>query len=78
MFAIILQLAASALSIWDNAERSKYADKLARLEKEYYAEKNKAPNERSDAVLDNLRFELCITASALGTAIGSANAKNKS
>jgi hypothetical protein len=64
MFTLILSVLDTGLKLWLSKERTKYVDKLMRLQKEYYEESNKPAEERSDAVLDNLFFELRILASA--------------
>ena len=58
MFTLILSLLDTGLKLWLSKEKTKYIDKKIELEKAYYAEYNKPPEERSDAVLDNLYFEL--------------------
>ncbi len=58
MIELLFQALATGLSIWNDAQKHKYVDRLMALRQEYYAESNKALPERSDAVLDNLEFEL--------------------
>lgn len=58
MFSIILSLLDTGLKLWLSKEKTKYVDKKLELEKAYYLEYNKPLEERSDAVLDNLEFEL--------------------
>lgn len=65
MFNIILGIVEAALSIWASKLRQKYIDKVEQIKRDYYAEINKPENERSDAVLDNLEFELRITTASL-------------
>ena len=68
--AIFTALAAGLL-IWKSKESRRYLDKLMKLKREYYAEKNKErPNM---AVLDNLEFELGL----LVTAFSAEAAKQK-
>lgn len=55
---LVLQILATALSIWDSKEKTKYTDQLISLRAAYYAEWNKPIEERSDAILDNLKFEI--------------------
>lgn len=64
MFLVILELLNVGLQLWLSKEKTKYIDKKLQLEKEFYAEWNKPESERSDAVLDNLSFELKILAIA--------------
>lgn len=65
MFLAILGIVEAALSIWQSKLRQKYIDKVEQIKRDYYAEVNKPLAERSDAVLDNLEFELRITTSSL-------------
>jgi hypothetical protein len=65
MFATILSIVEAALSIWKSELARKYIDKVEGLKRAYYAEANKPQAERSDAVLDNLEFELKITTASL-------------
>lgn len=76
MFASLLGILGSALSIWDNKEKRKYIDKMLQLKKDYYEEFNKPLAVRSDAVLDNLEFELRNLADAVAADIGKQNAPN--
>lgn len=64
-FSAILGIVESALSIWASKLKQKYIDKVESLKRAYYAEINKPESERSDAVLDNLEFELRITTASL-------------
>lgn len=74
MFAALLGIAEALLSIWAHKEKDKYNAKLKQLRADYYAEINKPDDKRSDAVLDNLEFELRITADALAAQVRIANA----
>lgn len=69
IFTTILGIVEAALSIWASKLRQKYVDKVEEIKRAYYAEINKPPAERSDAVLDNLEFELKITAASLAADI---------
>lgn len=69
MFAAILGIIEAALSIWASKLRQKYIDKVESVKRAYYVEMNKPPADRSDAVLDNLEFELRITAASLAADI---------
>lgn len=71
MFASILGIVEAALSIWASKLRQKYIDKVESLKRDYYAEINKPMTERSDAVMDNLEFELRITTASLAADIKS-------
>lgn len=69
MFLAILGIVEAALSIWASKLRQKYIDKVESIKRAYYAEMNKPAVDRSDAVLDNLLFELRITAASLAADI---------
>jgi hypothetical protein len=64
VFQALAQALAAGLSLWEHKEKNKYNDKLIQLERDYYAEENKATSVRSDAVMDNLEFELRLLARA--------------
>ena len=76
MFAAILGIVEAALSIWQSKLRQKYIDKVEGLKRDYYAEINKPPGERSDAVLDNLEFELRITTASLAADLRAKDPQN--
>jgi hypothetical protein len=69
IFGAILGIVQAALSIWASKLRQKYVDKVESITRAYYAEMNKPEAERSDAVLDNLQFELIITSRSLAADI---------
>jgi hypothetical protein len=69
IFSAILGIVEAALSIWASKLRQKYIDKVETIKRAYYEETNKPALERSDAVLDNLEFELRITAASLAADI---------
>ncbi len=77
MFASFLKALASGLSLWESKEARKYVDRLEKIKREYYEEINKPDQERSDAVLDNLEFELRLLSDSFSTSVGESNAKNK-
>jgi hypothetical protein len=58
MFVTILNLLEAGLSLWASKEARKYIDRKNELEKKYRAEVSKPRPEQSDAVMDNLNFEL--------------------
>lgn len=58
MFEALLTVLGAGLSIWEHKEKTKYVDKLMSLRRQYKDEMNKSESNRSDAVLDNLEFEL--------------------
>ena len=73
MFESLATALAAGLSIWAHKEKHKYVDRLMDLRKRHYEEYNKLDDYRSDAVLDNLEFELRVLASAFSTAVGEKN-----
>ena len=77
MFEQLLGVLGAGLSLWASKEKTKYVDRLMELKRDYYAEFNKDPAVRSDAVLDNLKRELCILADAFTTSVGAANTPPK-
>lgn len=67
MFTVILGILEAGLSLWANKEKHKYVDKLIALKKEYYAEINKPYEQRNNAALDGIEFELRILAVAFAS-----------
>lgn len=76
MFFLVLSLLDTGLKLWLHKDKTKYVDKKMALEKAYYAEFNKPLEERSDAVLDNLFFELRVLATAFAADAGKPDAQN--
>ena len=56
MISLIFDVLKVGLGLWQSKEKRKYMDKLLALKRDYYEEYNK--EDRDDAVLDNLEFEL--------------------
>lgn len=73
MFEALLNTLTAGLKLWDDKEKSKYTDKLIQLRTDFYEEYNKAPDVRSDAVLDNLEFELRVLATSFSASVGKQN-----
>ena len=83
MIRVVMELAKSALSLWESKEKTKYYDRLIKLEKEWYEEYNKPTMEeapdlrprewRDNAVLDRLDNELLILGKVISTKIGESN-----
>ena len=69
MIDILLNIALAALSIWDSKLKQKYIDLVMGLKQQYYDEYNKPIGVRSDAVLDNLEFQLKNAVAALAADI---------
>jgi hypothetical protein len=67
MVSSILGLLGSIFTIWEHKEKNKYKEKYMRLEREYYEESKK--ENPSDAVLDNIEFELLLLVDSLGSEI---------
>lgn len=74
MFESLAKALASGLSLWEHKEKNKYRDKLIKLRREYREEYSKDISVRSDAVLDNLCFELRILADSFSTEVGQKDA----
>jgi hypothetical protein len=77
MMKVLLELVGSALSLWEHKDKNKYINEFIKLKQKYYEEYNKPPHLRSDAVLDNLEFDLRLYGYALSAAIGRTNTENK-
>lgn len=58
MIESFLKVLGTGLEIWASKEKTKYIDKYMSLKKDWYEEINKPEDQRSAAVLDNIRFEL--------------------
>jgi hypothetical protein len=65
MISAILEIVGSALSIWDSKLKQKYIDKKIDLERKYYAAINEPEENRNNALIDNLEFEIILLAKAL-------------
>ena len=61
----ILALALQVVTLIAQKDRDKYNAKLLQLKNDYYAERNKLEAERDFALIDNLEFEIELTANAL-------------
>ena len=69
----ILAILEKGLGIWELKLQRKYIEKLNSIKREYYEELKKPIGSRSDAVLDNLEFELRITVAAIASDIEAKN-----
>ena len=78
MFEVLSRTLLAGLSLWNSKEANKYRDKEMELRTAYYNEYNKSPELRSDAVLDNIYFELCNLAAGFSAAVRESNIKNQS
>lgn len=70
MFQTLMSTLLAGLTLWNNKESTKYRDKVIQLKKDYYEEYNKDLSVRSDAVLDNIRHELCIISESFAANAG--------
>lgn len=77
MIGSIIALLTAGLQLWGSKEKTKYLDRLIKLKKDFYEEYNKAENERDDAVLDNIAFDIKLLCDSFSSAIGAENASNK-
>lgn len=75
MIETIFKCLEAGLSLWDDKEKDKYKDELISLKEQYYAEFNKDPALRSDAVLDNLEFQLRVLVTSFSASVGKPNAQ---
>lgn len=73
MFTVLLNCLNAGLTLWDDKEKTKYVDQLISLKEQYYAEFNKPDASRSDAVLDNLEFQLRVLATSFAAGVGKPN-----
>lgn len=73
MIQVIFNVLQAALQLWENKEKTKYVDKLISLRKSYHEEINKSPDTRSDAVLDDIEFELRVLSIAFSTTVTGSN-----
>ena len=78
MIETILGVLTAAFTLWDDILKDKYVGKLVSLKEQYYAEFNKPADQRSDAVLDNIEFELRVLANSFAASVGAKNTQNKS
>lgn len=69
MIELVLKLLGTGLSLWESKEKTKYLDKLVSLKKDYYEEINKPYEERDDAKLSNIDFELKLMAEAFAAQV---------
>lgn len=74
MIDSLFSVLASALSIWDHAEKDKYISQCISLKEKYYAEIAKPDDSRSDAIIDYCLSELCFIGAAYSAAVSSKNA----
>lgn len=78
MFETLAETLSAGLQLWLHKEKTKYIDKLIDLRRKYREEFNKSDAHRSDAVLDNLEFELRILAVTFTSAVGKPDSQNQS
>jgi hypothetical protein len=73
MFADLLKVLVSGLSLWNTKESRKYLDRAMALEREWNEEFNRPLDIRSDAELDRILLELRVLGRAFHSAVGAAN-----
>lgn len=74
MFELVMQVLSAGLNIWQDKEKTKYIDKLAKIKEQYYVEINKPFDQRDNAALDNLQFELRLAAESFAASVGKSGA----
>lgn len=70
----IFSLLGSALSIWDNHQKTKFVEKYIKLKEEFYAEKNK--DKVNHATLDNIEFEFQLLIDAFNSEVARSQTSN--
>lgn len=74
MISEFIRVLEVGLSLWLSKDKTKYLDEFIKLKKEYWNEANKPMETRSDAVLDDIQFRLCILGTAFAAAASQPNA----
>jgi hypothetical protein len=69
MLDSIFKALAAGLSIWEHKEKNKYVERLMDLKRRYREEWSKAPELRSDAVIDNITFEVKLLVDSFATSV---------
>lgn len=77
MIEAVLKVLAAGLSLWDDKEKGKYQDKFLALKKAYHDEFNKPDDTRSDAVLDNISWELGVLCDSFSARVGGEDGPTK-
>lgn len=72
MITEIISLLGAGLSLWDHKEKNKYRDRLTELERKWREEISKPRAKQSDAVLDNIEFELVLLAKGFAGSVAEA------
>lgn len=70
MVAAIIALLEIGLKLWSDINKTKYLDRLMNIKKNLYEEMNKPMDQRDDAVIDNLTFDLKLLTDSFISAIG--------
>jgi hypothetical protein len=76
MFQSLLTALSAGLTLWSSKEKTKYQDHIIKLRTEWHEEYSKSPEDRSDAVLDDIEFRLQCLCSSFSIAVGATNPKN--
>lgn len=77
MINAILNLLTAGLTLWDDKEKHKYTDRLISLKEKYRAEMAKDDSHRSDANLDDIRFELLLLVTSFSASVNGQNSALK-
>jgi len=70
MIDAIFKILGAGLSIWESKEKRKYIDRMMSLQKSYYEEINKPFNQRDNAALDDIEFQLRTLGLAFASSAG--------
>ena len=76
MIDALIKSLEAGLSLWASKEKRKYLDKVISLKRDFYEEYNKPDDDRSDAVMDNIRLQLRIVANGFSTSLKTENSKD--
>lgn len=72
MDSALFQALAAGLSLWASKEKTKYIDRLERAKRAWDEEYKKPIDQRSDAVLDDIRFDLKILTASFSDSVKNA------
>lgn len=63
----LLKIGASLISLLELKERRKYTDQMLELQKAYYVEYNKPYEQKNDALMDQIKFNLVLLIQAIAS-----------
>lgn len=78
MIESVIALLQTGLGLWASKEKTKYIDKLLSLKRDYYEEINRPYEERDNAKLDSITFELRILGDSFVASASKQDIGNKS